>query len=206
MLIVSLNEIEAMALKAARGAGFAWGEAEEIARAARWLGREGVDVARALRVLLVSSAVLDAEACPIRLGLAWVDTDDPALAAEPVRQWPHVRHPLWLAAVIATNLHPMRRAIRIDWRIGRAAVERRGDNRVQLCLSGDALADMGAPVVLQPFDESERAASPSHVAAGERTVDAAAWAELDRLGARTYVPASEASRLLGAGAGTSDND
>lgn len=32
------------------------------------------------------------------------------------------------------------------------------------------------------------------------------WRELGRLAARTYVPASETSRLMGAGAGLSDND
>ena len=37
-------------------------------------------------------------------------------------------------------------------------------------------------------------------------VDASAWQQLDRLAAQTYVPASEASRLQGAGAGLLDND
>src|SRR5262249_9130674 len=36
-MIVSLNEVETTILKAARGAGMAWGLAEEAAQAARWL-------------------------------------------------------------------------------------------------------------------------------------------------------------------------
>lgn len=37
-------------------------------------------------------------------------------------------------------------------------------------------------------------------------VDDGLWAELHRLAARTYVPASKISRVTGAGAGSSDND
>ncbi|NJO21709.1 MAG: DUF3726 domain-containing protein [Sphingomonadales bacterium] len=36
-MIVSLNEIENLSLKACRGAGMSWGLAEEAAQAARWL-------------------------------------------------------------------------------------------------------------------------------------------------------------------------
>jgi len=37
-------------------------------------------------------------------------------------------------------------------------------------------------------------------------VDEAAWAKLGEFAHRTYAPATESSRLLGAGAGLSDND
>jgi hypothetical protein len=37
-------------------------------------------------------------------------------------------------------------------------------------------------------------------------VDDAVWAALQKFAARTYVPASEQSRLMGAGAGLLDND
>ena len=41
---------------------------------------------------------------------------------------------------------------------------------------------------------------------GPVEVDDALWSALDRLAARTYVAATEGSRLAGAGAGTTDND
>ena len=41
---------------------------------------------------------------------------------------------------------------------------------------------------------------------GAFAVDETAWATLTALAHRTYVPATEASRLAGAGAGTTDND
>ncbi len=42
IITVSLNEIDAMARKAARGAGYAWGLAEEAGRAVRWLEARGL--------------------------------------------------------------------------------------------------------------------------------------------------------------------
>lgn len=40
---LSLNEVETLAAKAARGAGLSWGGAEEVGRAARTLARAGAD-------------------------------------------------------------------------------------------------------------------------------------------------------------------
>ena len=47
---------------------------------------------------------------------------------------------------------------------------------------------------------------PPPLATGPITIAADIWAELDVLAAQSYVPATEASRLSGAGAGLSDND
>lgn len=41
---------------------------------------------------------------------------------------------------------------------------------------------------------------------GPMEVDASLWTAFDRLAQKTYVPATEASRASGAGAGLSDND
>ncbi len=40
-MICSLNEIEALARKAARGGGMSWGLAEEAGKAVRWLSDNG---------------------------------------------------------------------------------------------------------------------------------------------------------------------
>jgi len=37
----SLSEIDALARKAARGAGYSWGIAEEVGKSARWLSAYG---------------------------------------------------------------------------------------------------------------------------------------------------------------------
>lgn len=48
----SLTEIEAHCRKAARGAGYEWGEAEEMAKAVRWLCSHGVNGATECLTLL----------------------------------------------------------------------------------------------------------------------------------------------------------
>lgn len=47
---------------------------------------------------------------------------------------------------------------------------------------------------------------PAGLAIGPIEVDDGLWCELHSLAARTYVPASMTSRLMGAGAGTKDDD
>ena len=51
-MTLSLNEVEATAKRAARGAGYPWGLAEEAGKATRWLCSRDVDGCRALAKLL----------------------------------------------------------------------------------------------------------------------------------------------------------
>jgi len=53
---LSLNEAEALSKKAARGAGFSWGMAEDCAQATRWLCRHDIDGCAYLAKLL---AIID---------------------------------------------------------------------------------------------------------------------------------------------------
>ena len=50
----SLNELDAMARKAARGAGYSWGLAEEAGRATRWLAAAGLPGPMCLAQLLAA--------------------------------------------------------------------------------------------------------------------------------------------------------
>ncbi len=50
----SLNEIEGLARKAARGSGLSWGLAEEAGKATRWLCAAGLPGADALAGLLTA--------------------------------------------------------------------------------------------------------------------------------------------------------
>ena len=49
---LSMNEVEAMAKKATRGAGYPWGLAEEAGKATRWLCENSIDGCAALRGVL----------------------------------------------------------------------------------------------------------------------------------------------------------
>lgn len=52
MMVLSLNEVQVTAKKAARGAGYPWGIAEEAGQAARWLCSHGLDGCAALAGVL----------------------------------------------------------------------------------------------------------------------------------------------------------
>jgi hypothetical protein len=57
---LSLNEAETLAAKAARCAGFSWGLADEIGRAARVLAMQGEDWGEALLALVGAAQALEA--------------------------------------------------------------------------------------------------------------------------------------------------
>ena len=68
----SLNEIEAMAKKAARGAGLPWGLADDAGRAVRWLCARGLGAAEALAELLEQTDYSDPVAhAPVALRGDW---------------------------------------------------------------------------------------------------------------------------------------
>lgn len=64
-----------------------------------------------------------------------------------------------------------------------------------------AMAKTDEPAILDICLAPDATAEPSGIEAPDEI-----WRDLGRLAARTYVPASETSRLMGAGAGLSDND
>jgi Protein of unknown function (DUF3726) len=196
-MIISLNEIESTALKAARGAGFQWGHAEEIGVAARWLAAHDFDWAAALVALLDAPRAPDQ--CPIHLGCALADAG--ALAAELTLD--DVYAPLWLApfcqrAAIATGSH-----VALTWPGVDLSVT--GD-RVTVAPHASRLHDAGPmQVVIAP--RAAPSAGAAHASRpGGRAADQVLWQRLQVFEAKTYVPASTRSRETGAGAGTSDND
>ena len=65
-MTLSLNEVQAQAFKAARGAGYAWGLAEEAGKATRWLCGHGLDGVALLVELL--EAAPDPDQCPLTQG------------------------------------------------------------------------------------------------------------------------------------------
>jgi hypothetical protein len=199
---VSHNEVEALAMKAARGAGFPWGDCEEIAAAARWMAEQGLDVARGLCALLADPNRQERSSCPVAAGIAW---SDGAISASPVARWQKLRHPVWLVAMIGAALRHKPQHAEIAWPGWRIVIHGRGWR---------ASSDFGALVDVRTASDIEVTLRPGILAgAGEMSsasgglgVSPADWSALERLAARTHVPESLASRETGAGAGTNDND
>lgn len=214
----SLNELEAEARKAIRGAGLSWGFAEEGSKAARWLATHGADPLPALSDILdrhdrrtniagtfmltdVGRWQADAPICPIALGVALCDYAD-RLEAEPVVAGPLGR-PLLLLPFVAAAARMIRRPLQLDVNGMRVVMNEHGDplRDVSDFDVPDASEMRCALAAERPSPSQVRAATTDGIAA-----DPKSWQRIASYVHRTYVPASERSRRQGAGAGLIDND
>ena len=203
----SLNEIEVTAKKAARGAGYPWGLAEEAGRATRWLCAQGLDGPAALAPLLdagFAASLVDHAPqslagpwtvahplCPLITGAALSD----CAATLPARVGP-VMAPLLLLPFLASAARQIATPLSLSTDAITATTDGTG-----LALSGP-MPGMANTVEIGPT------AMPSVTQAQHSRArpDPTAWETLGRYAYRTYAPATEESRLKGAGAGLSDND
>ncbi|MGR3638808.1 DUF3726 domain-containing protein [Alterinioella nitratireducens] len=201
---LSLNEIEATARKAARGAGLSWGEAEEAGRATRWLCAHGLDGCGDLAVLLrgprhagpdISPGQWSASRplCALRTGIALSDFAH-LLPGGPIRLTP-VAHPRLLLPFASAAARALCKTITLH-SAGFIATT----DGTQTALTGQPQSKAAVTLTLggtvtRPLPCARRA-----------TPAPTDWARLLSFAARTYAPATEASRLAGAGAGLSDND
>lgn len=201
-MIVSQNEIEGLVLKAARGAGYSWGMAEDVAFATRWLAAHDFDAIGALDRLLADTTMEPGSLlCTIGAGTEVADGNIDELPL-PVF---YVSVPLMLIPFVARFACDVGRPIEMTWQDARVVIVPEGPHAVRVAADGAIDAGLVNPVMVGLADEDQisegRRARP-----GGRKVDVDAWARLEAIGARTYVPASDQSRIAGAGAGLSDND
>lgn len=208
----SLNEIGTLTRKAARGAGFSWGMAEEAGRAARWLAGVGLPGPEALADLLDATdgvahgalCPLDPDAdiwqasggvlCPIAAGTALCDM---ALIMGDGRSLSAVAQPLLLVPFVAAASDIAGRAQDLSWP---SATFYFGADLRGTVTAPSALADR---VRITPAVASNL---PPLACQLRYDLCPDVAARLTLLAARTYAPETEASRLGGAGAGLSDND
>lgn len=214
---VSFNEIETLSKRAASGAGYSWGLADEAGKATRWLmayGFPGVEILlEILREKQISSGVgatpvfadgiwqsQSGSLCPLVAGAILCDraaqiTEDNGIRFSSVHQ------PLALApyATIAA-------------RISNAVFELSWDNTIMMITAHDAAFTTGNAALEYHAIADVRCRRVGHVIANpikrvtDCTVDGTAWPGLNEFAHRMFAPASEASRLAGAGAGITDND
>ncbi|MBI1416250.1 MAG: DUF3726 domain-containing protein [Limimaricola sp.] len=200
----SLNEVEALARKAARGAGLSWGLAEEAGRATRWLIAHGLPGAEVLSAALTRLDGLPHDAvapldgwqardvlCPITTGAALADLG--AAGGGDLRLGP-VAGPLLLLPFIAPHV------VTLSWDGVRLGMR---DEAVILGGAPDGVRAAIAQSVRIETGPAEGRALPLQDRA---ELDAETVSRLDAFAQRTYAPATEASRIAGAGAGLADND
>ncbi|MEM9851536.1 MAG: hypothetical protein AAF761_06025, partial [Pseudomonadota bacterium] len=143
----------------------------------RWLWRYGIDGLTPLAAVLETPGP-----CPVTLGARWMDAPDVPCVAE-------VRAPVLLIPFLSgRDCHLMAETGAVSLRGGApvlGALPEIGLQRIEIT---------GQPEAGRPLRIASRRSAPGEV-----------WKRLKRLEARTYAPASDASRA-GAGAGLTDND
>ena len=197
-MIVSLNEIETTATKAARGAGLTWGMAEEVGWATRWLASHRIaDVTHLLISLLEYQERMPGAAdSPIRVGTELTDFGlTAATRGTPLL----VSHPVWLIPFAARIAEKDGKPISMTYGATELVLEPEA-GRTALWSRGAIGIPAEALVIVD--DDETGAPLPDRIqwCAGGHQVDEAAWRRLEQWVARTYVPATELSRLSGAGA------
>lgn len=208
----SLSEVKSTVLKATRGAYLPWGLAEEAARAAAWLechGLPGLDAiagliahndGRAYAELAPVKSVdgqwtsISGDLCPIISGAYFADCGGEQAVFK------NVAYPLLLvpfAAGAGTASNP----IAVSWQ------------DMEIVCAGGTFALTNAENPTNPASAGivaiSHCAAPVNMTSSFKTraaPSASVSQTLARFAHRTYVPATEASRLKGAGAGLSDND
>jgi len=205
-VICSLNEIETTVLKAARGAGYGWGLAEEAGAAARWLAEHDLPWGASVGTVLADNTVRlvgSQRAMSNPLVAATWACDDLAIDAGTPLNLTAVVAPLWLAAVVGVGSRGKPVRVSMEWP-QTALLTLRGALQQAV---GD-LANAGpAPVCIRTRHLAGEAVVVARTPSQRgRCVEEAVWRLLTDLEKRTYVPASVRSRERGAGAGISDND
>lgn len=205
----TLNEIEVSIRKAASGVGLEYGTAEDAGRAAAWLVRQGLD---GVAAVLAS----------IRRGSSDIGFDPAVDAASAGRGYAAIIGPSLIDRLIAggdgetVSVRNPDSALMV---IGLAGVASE-DHGVVIEIDCDgsisripAAGPMAAAAIPEPCARLSLkrigAGVPGRQAAeasGGADVPAELWDEVQAYAARTYVPASQLSRALGAGAGSIDND
>lgn len=193
----SVGEAGALALKAARGAGMTWGQAEEAGFAVRWLQQRTAPGIEALSQYLANfdPNKIDRRDCPITVGTAISDT-----AITPPTDLGTIQTPLLLVPFIAAiaTTYPIRL-------VAGPFVVDVFDHDFQLTGSEADILVEHAPCHLVISDSTNFTAN-NQCAVRVPDATAAAMAQLDKLAQHTYAPSTEESRLSGAGADKDVND
>ncbi|WP_372572408.1 DUF3726 domain-containing protein [Ruegeria jejuensis] len=207
---LSLNEMEATAKRATRGGLYSWGLAEDAAKATRWLCARGLDGGAVLAALLQQEFAAslhdhtpqsldgpwrcETTLCPLIAGVTLSDCAG-RLVQGPI-EMRQLAQPLLILPFAAQVARRLERPVTVtsgSWAavtdgtalsMPQEAPDHAEHLRIELG---------GALLQLRPHHTRATPAPETH-------------ALLSRFAHLTYAPATEESRLLGAGAGLSDND
>lgn len=203
---LSLGEFQALVAKAFRGAGYPWGLTEDASYAARRLAQFGYPSGEIVVSLLHTVDDVEPQSlmpdnawrstgallCPVCVGVSIADLGGiESVETSPVQE-PELLAPLLAHTVDAANAD----GYVISWNGGSCSVGAAG-----ISSTGERPDGAVAVSIVRRDVEAESTATSTRVDLSAPTFDS-----LATLAHRIYAPATEASRLGGAGAGTTDND
>ncbi|MFK7996703.1 MAG: DUF3726 domain-containing protein [Granulosicoccus sp.] len=207
----SLNEVSSLAKRAARGAGMNWGIAEEAANSVRWLTTQQLPGPALLAGLLDKQATLDiADVSPLIEQLPWVSAGDhvcPILAAAAFSDhqlwWKNPAHncidivnlayPLLMLPAVARVSASLGVWLQLSW--DDVVISTDGKNT---CLQGPATTQTASLTHRFRCIESQDMLLVNQTTR-RQWVDRDSWKLLELYAYRSYAPATEESRRLGAG-------
>lgn len=215
-MLYSLNEIEALCKRAARGSGLSWGLSEDAARASRWLASFALPGPRMLAELLelndrlpigdVAPASLSNEwqaplgrMSPVIAGASMSDCAARIRSGETIVMH-NVTQPLLVLPFAGLAASSMNTAFQISW------------DDIQFSTDGNKLSMQGNSALVtashthQLICTSASTVTDSMPSSSRAAIDPDSLARLSLLASRTYAPATEQSRASGAGAGLDGND
>lgn len=210
-LALSLSEISSLVNRAARGATFEWGEADEAAFAATWLSKAGIDwVIPILKIFsnkhlaaplpAIGTWTAGNTLCPIRSGIALADFAD--LEEGPLKQpitLTAVQQPILLLPFASTVANKLERSILVSFSGDEYLVT---PNAPPTSIKRISLKNCADIVISCAKSKDEAAQWPSdHFNA----ISQQSYQRLSDLALRTTVPTSAKSQA-GAGASSNDND
>jgi len=214
---VSFNEIDVLSKRAARGAGLSWGMAEEAGKATRWLmayGFPGLEIL--LDVLHHNDSLRGKDATPVSIDGIWqapagnlcpmvagtilCDRTEKITVKQDVI-FGSVLQPLALAPFVATAAGISGGVFELNWDDVTMVIGARDVSMTSadINLTNRSAENVRCRRVRQAICDPIKCVTSC-------SADAQAWAGLSDFAHRTFAPASEASRLSGAGAGLTDND
>lgn len=210
MLERSFGEIAALAKRATRGAGYAWGACEDAAFATEWLSRQGLPGVEVLSNAL--SEHQGSQIAPIITEQPWKAADMALLCAltTAAALTDHIQLASYDGGITILNLCFPLLTVGCVGAYGEATGRRyrlKWDNiQIDAGLGGCLTKDPGQSLLIGAstdlFRCKELEAIPSRATRPSPTrpsIDVAHWKRLEQLASRTYAPATEASRLSGAG-------
>ena len=205
----SIGEIGALATKAARGSGLDWGLAEEAGYAVQWLQRRQLPGVMALCRYLSwrhhgnltswpDETGAHGHYCPITVGAAY---GDGAFGDE--AQFSRIKTPLLLIPFVAIRVTETPLEINIGSSCFYLAKDQIGYTNNDTAILRDAATCQISIAHSRRSDITITSESDLPRVPASAT---ACVSVLERFAKNTYAPATEESRLAGAGAGLNDND